>query len=122
MTSQLPCGVSALAKSSAAETNSFCVIETHSQHFIRAPAGRTVQCEGISRKFLHPTAMETLGSRPVGLGSAELEVASLATQLESRRSLVPEKLQSTRVSLSTLGHASPDSWQLPLAVHSWVLD
>ena len=71
-----------------------------------------MQCEGISRKFLHPTAMETLvgdRSRPVGLGSAELEAASHATQLESRRSLVPEKLRSTRVSLSTLGH-----------VHSWV--
>ena len=84
-----------------------------------------MQCEGISRKFLHPTVMETLvGDRsgPVGLGSAELEAASLATQLESRRSLVPEKLRSTGVSLLTLGHASPDSWQLPLVapVHSWV--
>ena len=59
-------------------------------------------------------------SRPVGLGSAKLEAASLATQLESHHSVVPEKRQSTRVSLST----SPDSWQLLLVapVHCWVLE
>ena len=116
------CGVSALAKSSAAETNNSSVSvssrHTRSISFVHPLGPGELPDGAVRRHFAKVPPSNCNGdfgnrSLPVGLGSAELDSASLATQLESRRSSVPEKLRSTRVSLSTLGHASPDSWQLP---------
>ena len=97
----------------------FCVVETHSQHFIRAPAGAWRTAGRCSAKAFRENSCIQLQWRLWLVIDHVLWdwalpdlTASLATQLVSRRSLVPEKRQSTRVSLSTLGHASPDSWQL----------
>ena len=78
----------------------FCVIETHSQHFFRAPTGAWRAARRCSAKAFRENSSIQLQWRLwfvidhflVELGSAELEAASLAAQLESRRSSVPEKL------------------------------